>query len=94
MSQFTATGVELAALAPEVRKKAIAQSYQGKGLGGMVVADAVLRTARAEMGVFALLVDAKDESAQRFYEHYGFTLLPGDARRLCLPIATALRRLG
>jgi hypothetical protein len=51
----------------------------------------VLRTSRAELGVFAILVDAKDEAAQRFYEHYGFTLLPDDVRRLCLPIATALR---
>jgi hypothetical protein len=27
--------------------------------------------------VFAVLVDAKDEAAQRFYEHCGFTLLAG-----------------
>jgi hypothetical protein len=51
-----------------------------------------LRVARAEMGVFALVVDAKDETAQRFYEHYGFTVLPGADRRLCLPILQALRR--
>ncbi len=44
------------------------------------------------MGVFALVVDAKDETAQRFYEHYGFTVLPGADRRLCLPILQALRR--
>jgi hypothetical protein len=31
---------------------------------------------------------AKDENAQRFYEHYGFTLLAGETHRLCLPIAT------
>jgi GNAT superfamily N-acetyltransferase len=72
---------------------AVAQTYQGKGLGGVLLADAVLRTARAELGVFAMLVDAKDEAAQRFYEHYGFTLLQGAERRLCLPIATALRNL-
>ena len=70
---------------------AVAQSHQGRGLGGVLVADAVLRTARAELEVFALLVDAKDEGAQRFYERYGFTLLPGEIRRLCLPIATAFR---
>jgi hypothetical protein len=39
------------------------------------------------------LVDAKDEAAQHFYEHYGFTLLPGEVRRLCLPINAALQRL-
>jgi ribosomal protein S18 acetylase RimI-like enzyme len=54
----------------------------------------LMRTARAELGVFAMLVDAKDEAAQRFYERFGFTLLPGgDARRLDLPIATALRQI-
>jgi hypothetical protein len=52
----------------------------------------MLRIARSELGVFAMLVDAKDEAAQRFYEHYGFTLLNGEERRLCLPIALAPRQ--
>lgn len=72
---------------------AIARSYQGQGLGGVLLADALKRSARTEMGVFAMVVDAKDEAAQRFYEHYGFTLLPGESRRLFLPIDAALRRL-
>jgi GNAT superfamily N-acetyltransferase len=103
---LSAASVALTGLAPEIARKlprypvvptallgrlAIAHECQGKGLGGVLLANAVLRTARTELGVFALLVDAKDESAQRFYEHYGFTLLPGDVRRLCLPIATVLR---
>ena len=71
---------------------AVAESYRGKGLGGVLLGNAVLRVARSELGVFAMLVDAKDDLAQRFYEHYGFTLLPGDGRRLCLPIALALRQ--
>jgi GNAT superfamily N-acetyltransferase len=98
---LTATSIELAALAPEITKKlpryplvpaallgrlAVARAYQGHGLGGILVGDALLRTARAELGVFALLVDAKDENARRFYEHHGFTLLPGKVRRLCLPV--------
>jgi GNAT superfamily N-acetyltransferase len=73
---------------------AVDLSQQGKGLGGVLLGDALLRTARADLGIFALLVDAKDEAAQRFYEHHGFTLLTGDGRRLCLPIATALRQSG
>ena len=77
---------------------AVSQSLQGKGLGAALLADALLadallRTARAELGVFAMLVDAKDEAAQGFYERHGFTLLPGEARRLVLPIATALRAI-
>jgi ribosomal protein S18 acetylase RimI-like enzyme len=106
---LTATSVPLDALAPDVVKKlpsypvvpaallgrlAIAKTIQDKGLGGALLADALMRTARAELGVFAMLVDAKDEAAQRFYERFGFTLLPGGgARRLVLPIATALRQI-
>ncbi len=104
---LTAAGVALDALAPDIVRKlprypvvpaallgrlAVDRHYQGKGLGGVLLANAVLRIARAEMGVFALLVDAKDAGAQRFYEHYGFALLPGRERRLCLPIALALRQ--
>ena len=105
---LTATSVALDALAPEISRKlpryplvpaallgrlAVDSKYQGRGLGSVLLGDALLRTARAELGVFAMLVDAKDEAAQRFYERYGFTLLPGETRRLCLPIATALRQI-
>jgi GNAT superfamily N-acetyltransferase len=105
---LTAASIALGALAPEIVKKlprypvvpaallgrlAVARTYQGKGLGGVLLGDALLRVARSELGVFAILVDAKDEAAQRFYEQYGFTLLAGLDRRLCLPIAPALRRL-
>lgn len=104
---LTAASVALSGLAPEIIKKlprypvvpaallgrlAVAQNRQGQGVGGVLLADAMLRIARAELGVFAMLADAKDEAAQRFYEHYGFTLLHGEARRLCLPIALALRQ--
>jgi GNAT superfamily N-acetyltransferase len=105
---LTATSISLNALAPDIAKKlphypvvpaallgrlAVDRNHAGKGLGGVLLANAVIRMARAELGVFALLVDAKDEAAQRFYEHYGFTLLPAESRRLCLPIALALRRV-
>jgi GNAT superfamily N-acetyltransferase len=104
---LAAASVALTALTTEIARKlprypvvpaallgrlAVAREYQGKGLGGLLLVNAVLRTARAELGVFAMLVDAKDEAAQRFYEHYGFTLLPETGRRLCLPITNALRQ--
>jgi GNAT superfamily N-acetyltransferase len=105
---LTATSVALDALSPEISRKlprypvvpaallgrlAVSQNFQGKGLGAALLADALLRAARAELGVFAMLVDAKDEAAQRFHERHGFALLPGEARRLVLPIATALRAI-
>jgi GNAT superfamily N-acetyltransferase len=104
---LTATSVALSAWSPAIIKKlprypvvpaallgrlAIAQSQQGRGLGGVLLADALKRSARAELGVFAMVVGAKDEPAQRFYEHHGFSLLPGESRRLYLPISDALRR--
>lgn len=105
---LTATSIALSALAPQIANKlprypvvpavllgrlAVAHSFQGQGLGGVLLADALTRSARAELGVFAMLVDAQDNAARRFYEHHGFTALPGEPLRLCLPITEALRRL-
>ena len=72
---------------------AVARSHQERGLGGALLADAIQRSARAELGVFAMVVDAKDDAARRFYEHFGFARLPGENRRLFLPIDSKLRRL-
>jgi GNAT superfamily N-acetyltransferase len=105
---LTATSVALDTLTPEIVRKlprypvvpaallgrlAVSVTFQASGLGAALLADALLRTARVEMGVFAMIVDAKDDAAQRFYEKHGFTLLAGEQRRLVLPIATALRAL-
>ncbi len=61
---------------------AVAQSHQGKRLGGALVADALIRATRAEVMAYAMVVDAKDAVAARFYEHLGFTRLGDDQRRL------------
>ena len=105
---LTATSVALTDVSPDVAKKlprypvvpaallgrlAVSQEWQGKGLGSILLADALLRTARTELGVFAMIVDAKDDAARRFYQHFGFTLLLGHERRMMLPIATALLQL-
>jgi len=105
---LSATSVALDALALQVARKlprypvvpaallgrlAVQRAHQGMGLGGALLADAIQRIARAEVGVFALIVDAKDEPAQRFYEHFGFSLLAGENRCLILPIDTALKKL-
>ena len=61
---------------------AVAQAHQGKRLGGALVADALLRATRAEVMAYAMVVDAKDGQAVRFYEHLGFERLGDDRRRL------------
>jgi GNAT superfamily N-acetyltransferase len=76
-----------------IGRLAVAVEQQGKGLGSALVADAILRTDRLGIGAFALIVDAKDDRAKVFYEAIGFIPLPGQLRRLCVPMETALRAL-
>ncbi len=75
---------------PAVRmgRLAVDQAFAGQGLGGALLADALSRTARSEIAAYALMVDAKDESAAAFYLHHGFIALPDSARTLFLPLAT------
>ena len=57
---------------------AVDQTWQGKGLGAALVADAMRRVLQAAdiAGVRAMIVHAKDEAAQRFYAHLGFEEFP------------------
>lgn len=66
---------------------AVVTSFQGKGLGSILVADACIKVARASavLSVAGLVVDAKDETAAAFYRHFGFIALPGQPERLLLP---------
>jgi Acetyltransferases len=78
---------------PVVRmgRLAVDRAFQGQGLGGALLADALDRTARSEIAAFALMVDAKDEAAAAFYRHHGFMALPDSPLTLFLPIATVQR---
>ena len=77
---------------PAVRlaRLAVSRKHQGKGFGELLLADAVRRTALIadQAGVIGLFVDAKDETAQRFYLRYGFQVLPEHPLQLFLPIGT------
>ena len=61
---------------------AVAKSHQGKRLGGALVADALIRAASGDIAAHLMVVDAKDETAARFYEHLEFTRLADDGLRL------------
>lgn len=75
---------------PTVRmgRLAVDQDFKGQGLGGALLADALTRAARAEIAAYALMVDAKDETATTFYQHHGFIPLPDASRTLFLPLAS------
>lgn len=74
---------------PTVRmgRLAVDRDFQGQGLGGALLADALIRAARSEIAAYALMVDAKDDSAAAFYRHHGFIALPESPLTLFLPLA-------
>jgi ribosomal protein S18 acetylase RimI-like enzyme len=76
-----------------VGRLAIDLRFQGKGLGGALLADAAARGLRADAAAFAMLVDAKDQTAVAFYEHHGFQKLASRPRTLFLALATAAKAL-
>lgn len=43
---------------------------------------------RAQIAAMAVVVDAIDDRARRFYERYGFQALKDHPNRLYLPVAT------
>lgn len=61
---------------------------RGHGLGALLVGLAVDRClkARTQVGAYALLVDAKNEKAKNFYQHYGFTACADSPMTLYLPL--------
>ena len=65
---------------------AVDQAYRGRKLGSALLWDAVARSLRSEIAVFALVVDAKDEQAEAFYLHHGFVPFGSQPRQLVLPL--------
>jgi GNAT superfamily N-acetyltransferase len=61
---------------------------RGSGLGKLLVGCAVDRCLKARelIAAYALIVDAKDEAARRFYEHFGFRRLMDRDGTLYLPL--------
>ena len=66
---------------------AVDLAYRGRQLGGALLWDAAMRALRSEIAVYALVVDAKDDEAVRFYRHHGFVSFGSLPRQLVLPLA-------
>lgn len=81
---------------PAIRmgRLAVDLHFRGMGLGAALMADALTRACQAEIAAFALVVDAKDQSAADFYRHHGFIALAARPMTLFLPLATARTQLG
>jgi GNAT superfamily N-acetyltransferase len=66
---------------------AVDRRFQGKGYGRFLLADALYRVARNEIASFAVVVDAKDEAARRFYERESFLPFADQPMKLFRPVA-------
>jgi GNAT superfamily N-acetyltransferase len=66
---------------------AVDRRQQGRGYGRYLLADALLRSLSSEIASFAVIVDAKDENARRFYEREGFLPFPDRSMKLFRPMA-------
>ncbi|MBN5380154.1 GNAT family N-acetyltransferase [Serratia marcescens] len=61
--------------------------YSGQGIGGALLADALIRAANVDIGAYALTVDAKDPQAANFYLHHGFIPLNDAPLQLFYPLS-------
>ncbi len=104
---LAAAGIPLADMPPALAKRlprypsvpvarlgrlAVDQAYRGRKLGSAVLWDAVQRSLRSEVAVFALVVDAKDDQADTFYRHHGFVPFRSQLRQLVLPLASFIAK--
>ncbi len=73
-----------------IGRLAVDESFQGKKMGLYLLMDALKRslTVSNQIGIVAVIVDAKNELAIAFYKQYGFIALPDNSHRLFLPLKT------
>jgi GNAT superfamily N-acetyltransferase len=71
-----------------IGRLAVHTAHHGRGLGRLLLGCAVDRCleARRLVAAYAMVVDAKDEKAKAFYEHYGFTACQDKPLTLYLPL--------
>lgn len=80
-----------------IGRLAVSREMAGKGLGADLLSDALRRCALASesVGIGAVLIHAKDDTAKRFYLHCAeFIEYPADSHTLFLPIETVTAAFG
>lgn len=75
---------------------AVDRSEQGRGLGELLLGDAMRRvwSISHELGIAAVAVEAINEPARAFYVRYGFVELVDDRRHPYLPMGTVAKTIG
>ena len=73
-----------------IGRLAVDRRFHGRNFGKYLLFNALDRVVvlALEIALFAVVVDAKDDAAARFYARYGFQPLSNRGLRLLLPVAT------
>ena len=71
-----------------IGRLAVDVSAQGKGIGKVLLSNAIKRTLAisSDIGIYAIVVDAINEQAESFYMRYGFAHLASEGKRLFLSL--------
>jgi predicted GNAT family N-acyltransferase len=76
-----------------IGRLAVDTGFRARSLGHAMLGDAIRRAVRSEAAIFAVLIEAKDDTAANFYRKHGFTPLVDRPYNLFLPITEAMKRL-
>lgn len=79
--------------AARIGRLAVDVNVQGQGVGDSLLLNALYRCARTarEIGIAAVIVDAKHEQAKAFYLRHEFVPLADQPLSLAIPIKTVIR---
>ncbi|GAA3657851.1 GNAT family N-acetyltransferase [Lentzea roselyniae] len=96
LSQKLAGGLNTEVPGYLLAKLALDQDLHGQGHGGELLHDALTKAVEAADIVSGRLiaVDAIDDQAAAFYQHYGFRPVANNSRRLVIKVATVKLELG
>lgn len=74
--------------AVRVGRLSSSEAMRGKGYGELLLQNAIKRIlqAREALGVYAVVVEAKDAAAEGFYKRYGFRLCDARSPQMYLPL--------
>jgi GNAT superfamily N-acetyltransferase len=74
-----------------IGRLARAESVRDQGIGELLLADAIKRILSVDetLAVYAIVVDAKNDRATKFYRSFGFSPFPASPRRLFLLTSSA-----
>ncbi len=78
--------------AVKLARLAVSIKHQNQGFGDYLIGNAVEKAIliSENVGIIGLFVDAKDNFAKEYYEHYGFISLLGNPLVLFLPLQTLI----